>query len=104
MHDEIMMSNGNIKCSMRIDGFVGQQQNRYKTEWAGIKANGLELGFGVFFFFFLLFQVCAFSSTFNQCWQSHSSQQSITASETPRKFNQTHNYGCETGKHIQRLI
>ena len=51
-----MMSNGNIKCSMRIDGFVGQQQNRYKTEWAGIKANGLELGFGVVFFFFCFFK------------------------------------------------
>ena len=53
-----MMSNGNIKCSMRIDGLVGQQQNRNKTEWAGIKATGLELGFGGFFFFFFLrFQV-----------------------------------------------
>lgn len=45
-----MMSNGNIKCSMRIDGFVGQQQNRNKTERAWIKATGLELGFGGFFF------------------------------------------------------
>lgn len=40
-----MMSNGNIKCSTKIDGFVGQQQNINKTGWAGIKANGLELFF-----------------------------------------------------------
>lgn len=49
------MSNSNIKCSLRIDGFVGQKQNTNSTQ-AGLgerlMANGLEL-----FFFFKLFSV-----------------------------------------------
>lgn len=67
-----------------------------KTELAGIKANGLEVGFGVFWFFFFFFKLC-----FQQYLQSMLAipqfpAMYITASETLRKLNQTHNYGCET--------
>lgn len=32
LYDETEVSNGNIKCSMKIDRFVGQKQNRNITQ------------------------------------------------------------------------